>query len=191
VAAVSQLVVVMVLLAAVLHAGWNAIAKSIGDRLVAAALIGLVYLVRGGFGALMLATPAPGAWPFLLGSAALQVGYLLLLTGAYAHGEFGRVYPLACGLSPLLVTIVAVTVLRERPGVAELLGIALVCTALGALVVTGGWPRRGDGLGLAALTGAAIASYTLVDGVGVAQGGDPFSYAAWLFLLQGPVIVAV
>jgi hypothetical protein len=53
----------MVLLAAVLHAGWNAIAKWIPDRLVASALIGAVYLVGGAIGALVLPIPAPRPGP--------------------------------------------------------------------------------------------------------------------------------
>jgi drug/metabolite transporter (DMT)-like permease len=188
---VSTLLIGMVLLAAVLHAGWNAIAKWIPDRLVASGLIGAVYAVGGAIGALILPFPSPGAWPFLIASSAVQVGYLLLLTSAYSRGEFGRVYPLARGLSPVLVTIVAWTALGEQLSVGELIGIGLVCGALATLVLVGGLPKPGDGLGLAALTGVAIASYTLLDGVGVTRTDDPLSYAAWLFLLQGPVLVVV
>jgi hypothetical protein len=72
-ARVSGLLIGMVLFAALLHAIWNAIAKSIPDRLVASALIGVVYLVGGALGALLLPLPAAGAWPFLIGSAVLQV----------------------------------------------------------------------------------------------------------------------
>lgn len=187
----SALVVVVVLVAAVLHAGWNALAKAVPDRLVASALIGLAYLVGGGVGAVLLPLPPGRAWPYLVASALLQTGYLLLLTAAYRHGEFGRVYPLARGTSPLLVTLVTVFVLGQRLRIGELAGIGLVCGALGALVLSGGRPRRGDGLGLAAATGAVIASYTLVDGVGVRIAGDPWSYAAWLFLVQGPVLPVV
>ena len=180
-----------VLFAAVLHAGWNAIAKWIPDRLVASALIGVSFAVGGAVGALVLPMPSPEAWPFVIASSALQVGYMLLLTSAYSHGEFGRVYPLARGLSPLLVTAVAVAFLGEEINVAELLGVALLCSALGALVLVKGLPRRGDGLGLAVLTGMTIAAYTLVDGVGVTRTDNPFSYAAWLFLLQGVALVIV
>lgn len=187
----SALVVAVVLGAAVLHAGWNALAKAIPDRLVASALIGLVYLVGGGIGALLLPLPPARAWPYLVASALLQTAYLLLLTAAYRHGEFGRVYPVARGMSPLLVTIVTVVVLGERLPWGALAGIAVVCAALGSLVFLGGRPRRGDGLGLAAATGTVIAAYTLVDGIGVRTAGAALPYAAWLFLLQGPVLPLV
>jgi uncharacterized membrane protein len=178
-----------VLFAAVLHAGWNAIAKWIPDRLVASALIGVAFAAGGAVGALVLPMPSVAAWPFVIASSVLQVGYMLLLTSAYSHGEFGRVYPLARGLSPVLVTMVAVTVLGEQLSVAELFGVALLCSALGALVLIKGLPRRGDGLGLAVLTGVTIAAYTVVDGIGVTRTDNPLSYAAWLFLLQGIALV--
>jgi hypothetical protein len=95
----SGLLIGTVLFAAVLHAGLNAIAKSIPDRLVASALIGVAFAVCRAIGVLLLAMPASSAWPFVMASSALQVGYTLLLTGAYPHGEFGRGYPLARGLS--------------------------------------------------------------------------------------------
>ena len=187
----SGLLIGAVLFAAILHAGWNAIAKWIPDRLVASALIGVSFAVGGAAGAIVLPMPSSEAWPFVLASSALQVGYMLLLTSAYSHGEFGRVYPLARGLSPVLVTAVAVTFLGEEINAAELFGVALLCSALGALVLVKGLPRRGDGLGLAVLTGVTIAAYTLVDGVGVTKTDNPFSYAAWLFLLQGVALVIV
>jgi hypothetical protein len=76
-----------VLFAAVLHAGWNAIAKWIPDRLVASALIGVAFAAGGAIGALLLPMPASSAWPFVIASSGVLVGYMLLLTSAYSHGE--------------------------------------------------------------------------------------------------------
>jgi uncharacterized membrane protein len=45
------------------------------------------------------------------------------------------VYPLARGLSPVLVTVVAVTALGEQLNATELLGVALLCSASGTLVL--------------------------------------------------------
>ncbi|NUR28492.1 MAG: EamA family transporter, partial [Catenulispora sp.] len=38
--------------------------------------------------------------------------------------------------------------------------------------------------------GLTIATYSIVDGLGVRAAGNPLSYGLWLFLLQGPLIVA-
>jgi drug/metabolite transporter (DMT)-like permease len=46
-------------------------------------------------------------------------------------------------------------------------------------------------IALAALTGLAIASYTVVDGLGVRAAQDPFAYAGLMFALQGPVFPLV
>ena len=43
---------------------------------------------------------------------------------------------------------------------------------------------------LALLNAAVIASYTLIDGVGVRLAGSPAAYAMWLFLLNAIPLVA-
>lgn len=181
-------VLLAILAAAVLHPAWNALGKAIPDRLVSGALIGLTHLVIGGIAVPLLPVPASSAWPFALGSVVLQSVYLLLLMSSYQVGDFAAVYPLARGISPLLVTVAAVTVLGEQTSVPQLVGVAAVCGGLGLLFFAGGRPQRGAGDGLAAVTGVVIATYTLLDGVGVRRSGTPLGYAMWLFLLQEPVL---
>jgi drug/metabolite transporter (DMT)-like permease len=178
-----------VLGAAVLHASWNAIAKAVPDQRVAASLLSMAGLVPSAVVAAVLPAPDPASWPYLATSAVLQAGYLLLLVNAYRYGEFGQVYPLARGMPPLLVTVFALAVLGERIGGGQLAGVIVVSLALTGLVFAGGRPRAGSGLGLAAATGLVITAYTLVDGVGVRESGQPLAYAMWLFLLQGPLVI--
>lgn len=178
-----------VLGSAILHAGWNALAKAIPHRLLASTLMGTVYLAGGAAWCAIAPFPAAASWPYLATSAVLQTGYLLLLTAAYSQGEFGRIYPMARGTAPLLVTIFSLTVLGERLRPGQLAGIALVVAALAGLVLLRGRPLRGEGVGLAALTGIVIAAYSLVDGLGVRHSGSAAGYAAWLFAVQGPLLV--
>ncbi|MBN9608684.1 MAG: EamA family transporter [Actinobacteria bacterium] len=187
--------VAAVLGSAVIHAGWNAAAKAIGNRLVASALMGAGYLIFGGLWCLVAVVPAAASWPYLITSVALQTGYLLLLTAAYAHGEFRQVYPLARGTAPVLVTAFSLGFLGERLAVWQLVGIAFV---VGSLAVLVGLPRRfargkgsRAGLLLAVATGVVIATYSLVDGLGVRSSGSAAGYAAWLMMLQGPLLIAV
>ena len=49
--------------------------------------------------------PASPAWPYVILSACLQVGYSVFLVAAYRHGELGQVYPIVRGTVPLLVTL--------------------------------------------------------------------------------------
>jgi drug/metabolite transporter (DMT)-like permease len=189
---VSGYVVALVLFAAALHAGWNAIAKHIPSRLAASTLIGLAYLVGGALGLLLLPLPATGSWPYLAASAALQTAYLILLTSSYAHGDFSQLYPLVRGLAVVQVTVVSVLVLGEQLSTVQLIGVAVIAGALITLTFVrprttgeGGQPDSRHGIGLGVLTAVCIAGYTLVDGQGVRHSGAPLGYAAALFVVQG------
>lgn len=244
-------VALAVLGSAVIHAGWNAIAKAIPQRLAASALMGVGYLIFGGLWIIAAPLPAAASWPYLAASVVLQTGYLLLLTAAYANGEFRQVYPIARGTAPVLVTAFALAVLGEQLSTWQLIGICLVVAALGILVAVprprrggaggaagtgagggggtgaggaagtgaapgagiagddpaaddpaGGMPANGKpagrdtgtgrlGILLAVATGVVIAAYTVVDGLGVRRSGSAAGYAAWLMLLQGPLLVVV
>lgn len=184
---ISLTVTLAVLGSAVLHASWNAIAKSI-PRLLGSALMGVGFTVGGAVWCTFAAIPAAVSWPYLAGSAALQTGYLLLLTAAYAHGDFGRIYPLARGTAPVLVTAFSIAVLGERLAMPQLLGVALVVCALGALVA-GRLTAGARGPLLAVATGVVIASYTLVDGIGVRLSGTATGYAAWQMVIHGPMLI--
>lgn len=187
----STLVLVAVLGAAVLHGAWNAIAKAIPARLVSSALIGLVYLVAGAIGCLVLPPIAPAAWPWLLASATAQTAYLVLLTAAYARNEFGRAYPLTRGISVLGITAASTVLLGEQLTPVQLGGVAVVAVALLALSWSRGAVHDRVGTLLLVAVGLTVTTYSVLDGVGVRASGQPLSYAAWLFLLQGAAIPLV
>jgi drug/metabolite transporter (DMT)-like permease len=190
VAPVGLAVTAAVLVAAVLHAVWNALAHAIGDQLVGFALIGLA--VTAGASGIVLASPAPSraSWWYLAGSAVLHVAYNLLLMRCYRLGEFGQVYPLARGTSPWLVALAAAVLAGEPLSVSRLAGILVISLGLGTLVFVGGMPTRAarPAIAAAVLTGVVIASYTTLDGLGVRNAGTVAGYSGWLFLLQGPVL---
>jgi len=185
-------IVFAVLFSALLHATWNSLAHAISDRLVGFALIGVACAVGGGLMVAFAGMPPAGAWPFIIASAALHVVYNLLLLASYELGEFSQMYPLARGTSPWVVALVSVVVLGRELPITELLGVLAVSAGLIALGFIGGRPGRKDlpALIAAMLTGLAIASYTVVDGLGVMH-APLFAYTGWLFLLQGPPIAVL
>ncbi|GDY31337.1 DMT family transporter [Gandjariella thermophila] len=185
----SPTIMLAVLGAAVLHAAWNAIAHGAGDRLVGFTLIGLAYTGVSAVVVVVTGAPAVAAWPYLLASAAVHVLYQLALMRSYQLGQFSQAYPLARGTSPWVVAVVSITVLGQRMPLPELIGVLVVSAGLISLVVLGGRPKRADlpALGAAFGTGLLIATYTVIDGVGVHRTGVA-SYAGWLFLLQGPAV---
>ncbi|MGA8249020.1 MAG: EamA family transporter [Nocardioides sp.] len=100
-------------------------------------------------------------------TAALHVGYQLVLQRGYAEGDLNVVYPLARGSGPLLTFVVAVAVLGQRPGAVAAAGVMAVVA--GVLLIALGRGQHGVRAGVAwgLLTGATIASYTLWDNFSV------------------------
>ncbi|WP_405616945.1 EamA family transporter [Streptomyces sp. NBC_01508] len=190
----TPVVAAAVLLAAVTHATWNAIAHTIKDQLVAFTLIAGGGTVIGAVLVCFAPFPAAGAWPYLIVSALVHVGYQALLMRSFSLGDFGQMYPIARGTAPLLVTVLAAVFVGESLDRWQATGVAvasagLVCVAL--------WGMRGaetkpqwPALLAALATGVSIAAYTVVDGVGVRESGSPLGYIGWLMILQGALIPA-
>jgi drug/metabolite transporter (DMT)-like permease len=176
-------VTLAVLAAAVTHAAWNAIAHGIKDQTLAFALIGVGGIIVAIPLTILAAMPRAACWPYLMTSVVIHVFYNLLLMRCYRLGEFGQVYPLARGTSPLVVTILAALFVHERLGWPEIAGVAIVSAGLATLVLAGRRPGRAAFLA-AVGTGLTIAAYTTVDGVGVRASGSPIGYIAWLMLLE-------
>ncbi|MGW2018178.1 EamA family transporter [Streptomyces sp. NPDC001927] len=190
----TPLVVAAVLLAAVTHAAWNAMAHTIRDQLLSFTLISGGGALIGAVAAVFVPLPAAGAWPYLIASAVLHVAYMMLLMRSFTLGDFGQMYPIARGTAPLAVTFLAAVFVDEIPSVPQLTGVAVACAGLTGLALWGirGSGRRPDWAALlaAGATGLAIAGYTVVDGVGVRTSGTPLGYIAWLMVLEGVAIPA-
>jgi drug/metabolite transporter (DMT)-like permease len=205
-------VTLAVLAAAVTHATWNAIAHGIKDQLLAFGLIGAGGILVAIPLVILSPFPLSACWPYLLASIVIHVFYNLLLMRSYRYGEFGQVYPLARGTSPLVVTVLAAVFAAERPSAAQVAGVLVVSCGLALLVLagragrraaarggsgggSGGGAGRGGGLGRAALvaavgTGLTIAAYTTVDGLGVRLSGSSVAYIGWLMLLESLCVPA-
>jgi drug/metabolite transporter (DMT)-like permease len=192
-------VTLAVLAAAVTHATWNAIAHGIKDQVLAFGLIGAGAIAVGVPLVVLSPLPLRACWPYLLASVFIHVFYNLLLMRSYRYGDFGQVYPLARGTSPLVVTVLAAVFAAERPTVAQVCGVLVISCGLAVLVLAG--RRRsassgsGSGLSRAALlaaggTGLTIAAYTTVDGLGVRLSGSPVGYIGWLMLLESLCVPA-
>jgi drug/metabolite transporter (DMT)-like permease len=192
-------VTLAVLAAAVTHATWNAIAHGIKDQLLAFGLIGAGGIVVAIPLVILSPFPLSACWPYLLASIVIHVFYNLLLMRSYRYGEFGQVYPLARGTSPLVVTVLAAVFAAERPSAFQVAGVLVVSAGLAVLVLAGRRPGAGagtgagrgsgSGLGRAAFiaavgTGLTIAAYTTVDGLGVRLSGSSVAYIGWLMLLE-------
>jgi drug/metabolite transporter (DMT)-like permease len=177
-------VAVAVLFAASLHATWNALVKSVGDRLALMALMGMWSIAICVPVALFAPAPLSASWPELASSMVLHNVYNLLLIESYREGDYNQVYPIARGIAPPAVAVASVVVVGESLSVLQTAGVLTV--SAGLLVIASGSrhePKRA--LAFAVLTGLVIAAYTVVDGVGVRSAGSVVGYATWLFVGMG------
>ncbi len=183
----------LVLMAALFHASWNALVKTSGDRLAVLAMLNGVGAVFAMLVLPFVEVPARESWVYLGASIVLHSGYYFFLIGAYRVGDLSHVYPLARGLSPLLVAGAAVAFAGETLSFAAFMGVLLACAGIVSLSFDGGPPWRGDRRPLLFALGTAvfIASYTIVDGIGVRAAGSVAGYIAWLFALDAIPIVVV
>jgi len=173
-----------------LHAFWNAVVKGAGDKTIVLGLIALGHVVPGLV--IVSVMPLPG-WetvPYIIASTVIHWGYYFLLNIAYRTGDLSIVYPIARGLAPVLIALGAQVWVGEY--LPRMAWGGIFCVSAGIMVLTGGAFRRGVHLtGLAAAFGAAIivASYSIVDGVGVRLSHSAVGYIGWLFVAE--LVVAV
>jgi drug/metabolite transporter (DMT)-like permease len=178
----------VVLFAAALHATWNAVVKSVTDRLALMAVMGLATVAVCVPMALLVTAPRAAAWPEIAGSVLLHVVYNLLLIETYRHGEYNQVYPVARGIAPPTVAVASVLIVGETLSAVQTVGVLIVSGGL--MVLAHGSrhePKRA--LVFAVLTGLLIASYTVVDGVGVRRSDSVLGYTSWLFTAEGLMMV--
>ncbi len=183
-----------VVLAAAMHAGWNALVKVGQDRLLAITVIAAGGMVLTAPLLPFLDIPLTGAWPPLLLSVVLHVGYNLFLIRAYASGDLGQVYPIARGGAPLLVSVASALLLGEILKPLAMVGLLVLSGGIMMMAFGGGrttlkLDRRAVAYALG--TSVFIASYTVTDGIGSRLNGSPHGYAAWLFFLDGLAMLAI
>lgn len=186
----SNAVVAAILLAAFLHAGWNALIKrSNHDTLFAtiavaggAALISLCLLP-------WVRAPDAASWPYLAASTVPQIAYYVLIARIYRGSELGLAYPVMRGTAPLFVTAANAILFGELLSPLGFLGV--LCISGGIFLIAGGrFGQRHAGATVAAAIAiaAVIACYTVIDGLGVRLSHSPAGYTLWVFLLSGAVM---
>jgi drug/metabolite transporter (DMT)-like permease len=189
----SPAVMVIVLFAALLHASWNFLVKSTGDKHLS---MSAVVLGHAPFAlAVLLFAPLPSlqSLPYLFTGVVLHLGYQLFLLASYRIGDLSQVYPLARGSSPLIVAAISVMLLGVHLAWIELTAVITIGTGIMSLTLV----RRSDGLRngraalLALITGGFIASYSLVDGMGARAAGTALGFYGWLSIVNAGIFAAV
>ncbi|MCB8821650.1 EamA family transporter [Microvirga rosea] len=176
-----------VLLAAAMHAGWNAVVKVGLDRLSSMTLLALSSALICAALLPFFPLPAVASLPWLIASALIHTGYKLTLVKAYEHGDLSQVYPLARGTAPLIVAVASTAFLGETVTLAKLAAILLIGFGVCIMSFRHGAADRIPlkALGFALATAAFTASYTLVDGLGARISGSASGYIIGLSIVDG------
>jgi drug/metabolite transporter (DMT)-like permease len=179
-------IVGLVLLAALLHAGWNAMAKSGGTPQFSIASYRLVNAIWCLPLLFFFPLPLAASWPMLLASTIIHTAYYYTLSKSYRSGDLSQVYPLFRGLAPVLVVLGAALMANEYLSAGAMLGIGLVSAGLISITFAGGAVGKisGPALRWGLATSVFIGAYTVADGMGVRAAGNPFSYILWLFIFE-------
>lgn len=177
----------LILLAAALHAGWNALIKISGDRIAVMAVVTLAGSALSMLALPFVDSPDSASWPLLALTILIHTGYHFFLPVAYDHGDLGQVYPIARGVAPILVTLGALVFAHEYVSQTTLVGILCLAIGVMALTLDGGKISAINSKAIlyALATGVCIASYTVVDGLGARQAGSILGFAVWLTIGDG------
>lgn len=183
----------VVVIAAALHAGWNAVVKGGQDTFLTTLLVAASAALVAALVLPWLPAPARASWPYLAASSILQALYFVLVAAVYRGGDMSLAYPLMRGSAPLLVALMSLPVTGETLSEGGWAGLALLCGGVFSLV---GAPsestkRSPRTVSLALLNAVVIAGYTLIDGVGVRLSGAAAAYTLWVFLLTAIPLLAV
>jgi drug/metabolite transporter (DMT)-like permease len=178
-------VLAAVLGAAALHALWNSLVKSAGDKFLSSAVVAIWCGAAALAAALVLPRPAGAAMPFIVASAVLHIVYFLLVGLLYRNADLSVAYPIMRGLAPLIAAVIALAALGEAP--APIAGLGVVALVAGVLAMGASGLAHGridrPTIAVALANSAVIAIYSVIDGQGARVSGTgaafAFAYNSW------------
>jgi len=174
-----------VLFAALLHASWNAIIRTSGNRFQGMLILTTAQGTMGLFMAPFFPLPSGEVWIWLIASGVLHTGYKMFLAAAYKHGDLSRVYPIARGVAPMIVVLAGMFFLSDDLNIKQYIGVALI--GGGIILMAHGIFRNGEARVLIPFAlGSALctAGYSIVDGLGARVAGDASQFIAWILLFD-------
>ena len=177
-------VFLLVLAAAAMHAGWNAVVKGGADPFVSVTHVSLFSGLTALLCLPLVSIPIAAAWPWLALSAVLHTVYRFMLIGAYRTGDMAQVYPIMRGAAPMMTAIGTALLIGE---VISLTGFAAVgALSCGVFLMSLKGGRVGNfqsrAVAFALASAMATCGYSLADGFGARLNGSASSYALWMFV---------
>lgn len=84
-----------VLLAALLHASWNAMLHGNDDRLLSMTWMSIAIAAVSTVVILFTPLPAAAAWPYIVASGLVHIVYNVTLVRSYRRNDLAQAYPIA------------------------------------------------------------------------------------------------
>ena len=116
----------IIIFASIMHITWNGMVKKYPDKVIAVSGIVFGHVPLALLAILFLPAPSIESIPYIIGSAFIHQGYQWFLLTAYRYGDYTRVYPIARGTGPVVVTIVLLLFFGVKLSTFELLGIIII-----------------------------------------------------------------
>ena len=178
----------VVILAAFLHAVWNAMVKNEEDKYlgVAAIVFGHVPISI----AVIFFTPTLSfqSIPYILISAIFLSGYEWCLLSAYRLEEYTKVYPIARGTAPIFIVVLSLLLFDVNISKIVLMGILVISFGIIILGFHNIKTFKNNSAVVYALgTGLFISCYSITDGYGGRISASPLNYTAWLMILNAVI----
>ena len=176
-------VLTVILIAAVLHASWNAFIKNKGNGFAKMTILATIIGVIVAPFTFVVGVPPLETCMYLAVSIIAHTMYMHSLTRAYQNEDFSVAYPFARGLAPLLTVIILLFFFNRSISINELIGIGIII--LGILILFNAQKLKLNFKILISLLyfPISIVFYTFVDAMGVKTAESTQQFIVWLFLL--------
>jgi len=193
-----QVAVALALFAAVLHAFFGVLQKGRFDPWLTRGAVDFCYsMISLPLVLFVVPLPEPHLWGILGIAMIIHIVYKFAQATAYTKGAFTVVYPVIRGVSPIFTAFGAYVLFREVFNFIQWLGVGLLVTGILGLTRYNLRHIRVDretlvpAIWMAVLTGGLVAAYTTWDAYGIRATADPFTFLAWFFFLDGPLMSTV
>jgi len=187
-----NIVFVLVLFSAVLHAIWNSMASKYKNKNVSIPAIVYGHVPACLVAVIILPMPSIESFPYIILSALIHQGYQNFLLTAYQAGKFTTVYPVARGFGPLVATIISIIFLGVYLKVFTLLSILLISTGVIFIGLFSKSVLKNYKILYSSLaTGIFIGIYSVVDGYGARLSMSAISYMSWVFIFSALIFPIV
>ena len=186
-------VFIIILLATVMHAIWNAMVKHHPDKIIAVLAIVLGHIPLALLCIIYFPLPGKEALPYIIASVIAHQGYQWYMINSYKVGDYTNVYPIFRGFGPLLATLISLIFLGVVFKITTLISILFICVGIMVLGLFGSKDKNQfEIIKYALLTGSFISLYSLIDGYGARVSASSISYISFSFLFSAllfPIIL--